>query len=274
MKEALLLEAPFNEATYAMLHEERLATIAESLKPSAHQLERIQPRKRENIDDAWRDIRRSECPDLDLVRTRERERIERDLHDDLGGNLSALKMLLEMTWQQMPTTTQLEQRRVQWNQLIDRSIESIHRIATNLRPSELEHGLLAALETLALEQTQQQDIPHHVYHRSQAIDMETTLAIALFRVAQEGFNNIRKHANASQVDVFLMAIDDSFVLEIIDNGKGFAIDESFAPGCLGIRGMRERIELLGGEFHLASRPGKGTLVRATLPRYASSDKTA
>jgi signal transduction histidine kinase len=183
-------------------------------------------------------------------------------------------MLLEMTWQQMPTTTQLEQRRVQWNQLIDRSIESIHRIATNLRPSELEHGLLAALETLALEQTQQQNIPHHVYHRSQAIDMETTLAIALFRVAQESFNNIRKHANASQVDVFLMAIDDSFVLEIIDNGKGFAIDESFAPGCLGIRGMRERIELLGGEFHLASRPGKGTLVRATLPRYASSDKTA
>jgi signal transduction histidine kinase len=274
MKEALLLEAPFNEATYAMLHEERLATIAESLKPSAHQLERIQPRKRENVDDAWRDTRRSECPDLDLVRTRERERIERDLHDDLGGNLSALKMLLEMTWQQMPTTTQLEQRRVQWNQLIDRSIESIHRIATNLRPSELEHGLLAALETLALEQTQQQDIPHHVYHRSQAIEMETTLAIALFRVAQESFNNIRKHANASQVDVFLMAIDDSFVLEIIDNGQGFAIDESLAPGCLGIRGMRERIELLGGEFHLASRPGKGTLVRATLPRYASSDKTA
>jgi signal transduction histidine kinase len=183
-------------------------------------------------------------------------------------------MLLEMTWQQMPATTQLEQRRAQWNQLIDRSIESIHRIATNLRPSALEHGLLAALETLALEQTQQQDIPHHVYHRAQAIDMETTLAIALFRVAQESFNNIRKHANASQVDVFLMAVDDSFVLEIIDNGKGFAIDESFAPGCLGIRGMRERIELLGGDFHLASRPGKGTLVRATLPRYASSDKTA
>ena len=274
MKEALLLEAPFTEAMYAMLHEERLATIADSLQPSLQKLDRVEPHKRENVDDAWRDTRRSERPDLDLVRTRERERIERDLHDDLGGNLSALKMLLEMTWQQMPTTTQLEQRRVQWNQLIDRSIESIHRIATNLRPSELEHGLLAALETLALEQTQQQNIPHHVYHRSQAIDMETTLAIALFRVAQESFNNIRKHANASQVDVFLMAIDDSFVLEIIDNGKGFAIDESFARGCLGVRGMRERIELLGGEFHLASRPGKGTLVRATLPRYASPDASA
>ena len=274
MKEALLLEAPFTEAMYAMLHEERLATIADSLQPSLQKLDRVEPHKRENVDDAWRDTRRSERPDLDLVRTRERERIERDLHDDLGGNLSALKILLELTWQQMPATTQLEQRRAQWNQLIDRSIESIHRIATNLRPSALEHGLLAALETLALEQTQQQNIPHHVYHRSQAIDMETTLAIALFRVAQESFNNIRKHANASQVDVFLMAIDDSFVLEIIDNGKGFAIDESFAPGCLGIRGMRERIELLGGEFHLASRPGKGTLVRATLPRYASSDRTA
>jgi signal transduction histidine kinase len=274
MKEALLLEAPFTEAMYAILHEERLATIADSLQPSLQKLDRVEPHKRENVDDAWRDTRRSERPDLDLVRTRERERIERDLHDDLGGNLSALKILLELTWQQMPATTQLEQRRAQWNQLIDRSIESIHRIATNLRPSALEHGLLAALETLALEQTQQQDIPHHVYHRSQAIDMETTLAIALFRVAQESFNNIRKHANASQVDVFLMAIDDSFVLEIIDNGKGFAIDESFARGCLGVRGMRERIELLGGEFHLASRPGKGTLVRATLPKYASPDASA
>jgi len=273
MKEALLLDVPFAEARYAALHEESLATIMQSLPLSAQQPEPAQPRKRENVDDAWRDTRRSERPDLDLVRSRERERIERDLHDDLGGNLSALKMLLEMTWQQMPITAQLEQRRAQWNQLIDRSIESIHRIATNLRPSALEHGLLAALETLALEQTQQQNIPHHVYHRSQAIEMEITLAIALFRVAQESFNNIRKHAGASQVDVFLMAVDDSFVLEIIDNGSGFSIDQSFAPGCLGVRGMRERIELLGGEFQIASRPGKGTLVRATLPRYASSDKT-
>jgi len=273
MKEALLLDVPFAEARYAALHEESLATIMQSLPLSAQQPEPAQPRKRENVDDAWRDTRRSERPDLDLVRSRERERIERDLHDDLGGNLSALKMLLEMTWQQMPITAQLEQRRAQWNQLIDRSIESIHRIATNLRPSALEHGLLAALETLALEQTQRQNIPHHVYHRSQAIEMEITLAIALFRVAQESFNNIRKHAGASQVDVFLMAVDDSFVLEIIDNGSGFSIDQSFAPGCLGVRGMRERIELLGGEFHIASRPGKGTLVRATLPRYASSDKT-
>ena len=166
MKEALLLDVPFAEARYAALHEESLATIMQSLPLSAQQPEPAQPRKRENVDDAWRDTRRSERPDLDLVRSRERERIERDLHDDLGGNLSALKMLLEMTWQQMPITAQLEQRRAQWNQLIDRSIESIHRIATNLRPSALEHGLLAALETLALEQTQQQDIPHHVYHLS------------------------------------------------------------------------------------------------------------
>ena len=158
--------------------------------------------------------------------------------------------------------------------MIDRSIESIHRIATNLRPAALEDGLLAALETLALEQSQQQDIPHHVHHRAQVINIETTQAIAFFRVAQESLNNIRKHASASQVDIFLMAIDDSFVLEIIDNGGGFTIDQSFAPECIGIRGMRERIELLGGDFHVASRPGKGTLVRATLPRYASPDKTA
>lgn len=270
MKEALVLEAPFPEARYAALHEEILATIAES----SQALDRVQPRKRENVDEAWETARRSDRPDLDLVRSRERERIERDLHDDLGGNLSALKMLLELTWQQMPASAQLEQRRAQWNQLIDRSIESIHRIATNLRPAALEHGLLAALETLALEQTQQQNIPHHVHHRSQVLEIETTLAIAFFRVAQESFNNIRKHANASQVDVFLMAIDDSFILEIIDNGKGFAIDQSFVPECIGVRGMRERIELLGGDFHLASRPGKGTLVRATLPRYASNEKIA
>ena len=155
MKDALVLEAPFTEARYATLHEEMLATIAASSQ--AH--DRVQPRKRENVDETWLATQRSDRPDLDLVRSRERERIERDLHDDLGGNLSALKMLLELTWQQMPASTQLEQRRAQWNQLIDRSIESIHRIATNLRPAALEDGLVSALETLALEQTQQQDIP-------------------------------------------------------------------------------------------------------------------
>lgn len=270
MKEALVLEVPIAEPSDASHPIESLATIAET----SQRLDPFHARTRDTMDAAWAATRRESRPDLDLIRSRERERIERDLHDDLGGNLSALKMLLELTWQQMPVTAQSEQRRTQWNQLIDRSIESIHRIASNLRPAALENGLLAALEMLALEQSQQQGLPHRVHHRFSVIDIETPLAIALFRVAQESFNNIRKHANASQVDVFLMEIESSVVLEIIDNGKGFIAGKSAAPECMGIRGMRERIALLGGELHIASRPGKGSLVRATLPRYASTRAAA
>ncbi len=202
---------------------------------------------------------------VDNMLEQERERIERDLHDDLGGNLSALKMMLAQVWKQLPQTPFLVERADYLNQLIDRSIESIHRISADLRPSILGAGLVAALEWLAQEQQKQTGTPHILHCGRQDIDMAPNLATSLFRIAQEACNNVRKHAHASRVDIHLREGDDELVLEVVDNGIGIADDRRNNPRSFGLLGMAERTSALGGKFKLTSRSGRGTKVRVTLP---------
>ena len=202
---------------------------------------------------------------IDNVREDERERIERDLHDDLGGNLSALKMMLEHAWKQLPSTPFLQERREQLNQLIDRSIESIHRIAADLRPGILDAGLVAALEWLAQENGQQHGIPYLLHCSQQDIDMDPKLATSLFRIAQESCNNVRKHARATQVDIHLFDNEGELLMEVIDNGIGLPDEKRDDPRAFGLRGMSERMRVLGGDFSIVSRPGKGTMVRVSVP---------
>ena len=204
---------------------------------------------------------------VENVREQERARIERDLHDDLGGNLSALKMMLGHVWKQLPSSPFLEERSAYLNQLIDRSIESIHRISADLRPGILDAGLVAALEWLAQEQQQQTGIPYLLHCSRQDIEMDPMLATSLFRIAQEACNNIRKHAHATQVDIHLQATGGELVLEVIDNGIGIAEDRRNNPRSFGLLGMSERMASLGGSFHLASRSGKGTMVRVKVPLH-------
>lgn len=217
------------------------------------------------------DIRRSREQLAELstyiedVREKERERIERDLHDDLGGNLSALKMMLDYAWKQLPQTSLLQERHGQLNQLIDRSIESIHRIAADLRPGILDAGLVPALEWLAQENSQQHGIPYLLHCSQQDIDMSPKLATSLFRVAQESCNNIRKHAKATQVDIHLFNAGDELLMEVIDNGIGLPDTKHDETRAFGLRSMSERMRALGGGFNIVSRSGKGTMVRVTVP---------
>jgi len=202
---------------------------------------------------------------IDSVKEAERERIERDLHDDLGGNLSALKMMLEHLWNQLPPSDLLQARRGYLAELLDHSIESIHRIAIDLRPGILDAGLVAALEWLAQEHARQTGVTCHLHCTSPDIAMEPTLATSLFRIAQEACNNVRKHACATHVDIHLQDTGNELILEIIDNGCGIPDERRDSPCSFGLRGMSERMAALGGDFLIASRTGKGTLVRACLP---------
>ncbi len=202
---------------------------------------------------------------VEQVREQERERIERDLHDDLGGNLSALKMMLGHVWKQLEPTPFLQERSAYLNQLIDRSIESIHRISADLRPGILDAGLVAALEWLAQEQQRQTGVPYQLCSESQDIDMPPSLATSLFRIAQEACNNVRKHAQATRVDIRLSESDGELVLEVADNGIGISEEKRKNSRSFGLLGMSERMSALGGSFHLSSRSGQGTTVRVTLP---------
>ncbi len=204
---------------------------------------------------------------IEDVRERERERIERDLHDDLGGNLSALKMMLVQFCKQLTLTPPLEERRQFLNQLIDRSIESIHRISADLRPGILDAGLVAAIEWLVQEQQRHNGIPYRLHSDWQDISLPANLATSLFRIAQEACNNIRKHAQATQVDIYLVGKDGELVLEVTDNGIGISEERRNNPRSFGLLGMSERIAALGGRFQLTTRSGHGTTVRVTTPLH-------
>ncbi len=201
---------------------------------------------------------------VEQVKEQERERIERDLHDDLGGNLSALKMMLEHVWNQVPSTPYLIERRNYLNHLLDRSIESIHRISADLRPGILDAGLVAALEWLVQEQQEQTGLPYRFHCNRADIELDPKVATSLFRVAQEACNNIRKHAQATGVDIRVFEDGRDLQMEIIDNGTGMSGDRRDSPASFGLRGMAERMAMLGGDFSIASAPGKGTIVTIKL----------
>ncbi len=211
---------------------------------------------------------------VEQVKEQERERIERDLHDDLGGNLSALKMMLEHVWNQIPQTDYLAERRIYLNQLLDRSIESIHRISADLRPGILDAGLVAALEWLAQEQEEQTGLPYRLHSSHPDIDLDPQVATSLFRIAQEACNNIRKHAQASCVEMRLLDDGEELLMEIIDNGKGMEGARRDSPRSFGLRSMAERMSTLGGELDIISRPGKGTIVTARRPLAIGRPATA
>ncbi len=204
---------------------------------------------------------------IENAREQERERIERDLHDDLGGNLSALKMMLGQAWKHLPQTADLLERREYLNQLIDRSIESIHRISADLRPSILDAGLVAAIEWLVQEQQQQNGIPYRLHSDWQDIELSPNLSTSLFRIAQEACNNIRKHAHATRVDIYLHENDGQLVLEVTDDGIGIEDERRHDPRSFGLLGMSERMAALGGSFKLTTRSGHGTTVRVSTPLH-------
>jgi signal transduction histidine kinase len=268
MKEALALDARFAEETCESLTASEIG-VKELTSTSRRQHDPIAAQDFPRLDLPAAAIPRIRFADIELIRRQERERIERDLHDELGGHLSALKLLLNLACQQIPANTALAEQRALWSQLIDSAIDSVHRITHHLQPPVLANGLPAALEVLAREQTQYTGMPYALHHGLPEIDIDPVTATALFRVAQESCNNIRKYARASHVDLYLLRVDAMLVLEVIDNGVGFATEQiwnsPYMAQCLGVRGMRERIESLGGEFYIASRPGQGTLVRAAVP---------
>jgi signal transduction histidine kinase len=176
-------------------------------------------------------------------------------------------MMLEHLWNQLPPSELLQARRGYLAKLLDRSIESIHRIAIDLRPGILDAGLVAALEWLAQEHTRQTGVTCSLHCTDPDIAMEPTLATSLFRIAQEACNNVRKHAGATHVDIHLQDTGNELILEIIDNGCGIPDERRDSPCSFGLRGMNERMAALGGDFLIASRAGKGTLVRVCLPLW-------
>ncbi|MGZ8295430.1 MAG: ATP-binding protein [Telluria sp.] len=198
---------------------------------------------------------------IEQVKEEERTRIAREIHDDQGGNLTAIKMALAMLCKRLPEGhAELAEKAAYVDSLVDRTIEAVHRITLDLRPSMLDFGIVAALEWQAGEFEKQMGLRCSFTSPDKEIELPGDHAAALFRIFQESLTNIAKHAKATMVIVRLQREGTEIVLAIEDNGIGIAAADRLKPQSFGLRGMSERARALGGTLALSDAPGGGTIV--------------
>jgi two-component system sensor histidine kinase UhpB len=202
------------------------------------------------------------------VQEDERRRLARDLHDDIGQALTALKIQLE-------SRSRIEE----CVDTVQHTLERVRQLSLSLRPSQLDDlGLAAALRSHLDRQARVAGIAAHFDALDAPADMGPETETACFRVAQEAINNVLRHAQAANLWVRLFTAGDRIALSVRDDGHGFDLDQARrrtgADASLGLVGMEERIALAGGSFELRSEPGRGTVVVATFPVLRARDEQA
>ena len=206
------------------------------------------------------------------VKEDERARIAREIHDDIGGNLTAIKIDLMWLTNRLPKDfTAMHEKAGAIERLVDRTMETTQRISRDLRPGILDLGLIAAIEWQAEEFQRRMNIPCEVVTSDDDVYLDQDLSVAIFRIFQETLTNISKYAQASRVDVSLVVGEDVVVLEVCDNGRGIAPEQIHKPGSFGIRGMLERARSLRGDVEIDGHPGAGTRVKVEIPLDSSAN---
>lgn len=204
---------------------------------------------------------------LELVREEERIRIAREIHDELGQELTGMKLELSSLSDQMQAADPTQRKKLQSiSLLVDTAIQSVQRIATELRPVVLDQlGLIPAIEWQTHEFQTRTGIQCtlDIYLRSVALSHAGSNT--MFRVFQEILTNVARHSQATAVAITLQEQTGNLVLEVRDNGRGVTESELSDPHSLGLVGMRERALLLGGETILAGIPNGGTTVTVRIP---------
>lgn len=206
---------------------------------------------------------------LQAVREDERTRISREIHDEFGQSLTALKINLAWLRKRSSgngTPPEVVEKIDSMTGLVDSTIHAVRRIASDLRPGVLDDQVLvAAMEWLLRDFSARTGIKAGFSTDLGETRFDTSYATAVFRILQEALTNVMRHAEASSVSVAFRKDGDRLTLEIRDNGDGIKEHEISANLSLGLLGIRERAELLGGSFTISGRPGEGTFVVVTLP---------
>ncbi|HEY4393391.1 MAG TPA: PAS domain-containing sensor histidine kinase, partial [Polyangia bacterium] len=204
---------------------------------------------------------------LSEIREEERRTIARELHDQVGQALTALKLDLAGVRSQMAAGAgDGVARLATMDALLDETLETTRRISAMLRPAILDDlGLVAAIRWQAAEFTQRTGVPCETRVPEGEAALPPAVALALFRILQEALTNVARHAEAHQVVVELLREQEAAALVISDDGRGLAAAEAGGSQSLGLMGMRERAAALGGEIEISGAPGRGTIVRARIP---------
>jgi PAS domain S-box-containing protein len=231
----------------ALAYQQRLATVAE-LKESSRQLGAL-------------------AANLELAREEERTRIARELHDQLGQALTAMKFdLAWLTDRLVEKDATLAQKAKTVTAQMDTMIKTVRRIATELRPGMLDDlGLAASIEWQARDFEKRTSIMCTVSVSAEDLPLARPQSVALFRIFQEALTNVARHARAQHIDVKLAATPEMLTLQVHDDGRGIKAQEISGLHALGLLGMRERAKRLGGTFDIQGVPGDGTILTVSIP---------
>jgi len=201
----------------------------------------------------------------------ERRRISRELHDEIGQALYAIRFNLEMIDKDLPqTTSAVRGRLLEAKSLSSQTVSAMRQLSLDLRPTMLDDlGLIPTLRWYIQNFSNRVNI----YSNFETMGLEKKLPpqieTAFYRIVQEALNNIAKHAQADRVEISLVRRDSRIFASIQDNGKGFDLDRVLHPESpergFGLVGIQERVSLLGGQIDVQSKPGFGTLIRIEIP---------
>lgn len=207
---------------------------------------------------------------MNKVKDEERTRIAQEIHDDLGGNLTAIKIVLASMINRFSASQgELLAQALSLEAIVDQTFAKVQQISADLRPSILDLGIVAALQWQSREFVRLLNIDCQFSCNQGEVPSTPDQAITLFRICQESMSNIAKHANASNVNVDLRVSDKEIILVITDDGVGLEPSDLFKPNVFGLRGMHERAVALNGSFKITrieapSRRGTSSEVRLPL----------
>ena len=213
-----------------------------------------------------RQLLRNLAEKMEQLREEERRRIAREVHDELGQVLTALRMdvaLINMRF--AGHNPELQEKTQGMAELLDQAHRCVHDIVSNLRPSALDMGIIPALRWLCSEFSTHTDACCALHTTEDQIILSEVRAVAVFRIAQELLTNAARHAAASEVTISLTRHADELVVEVCDNGRGFDPAATKKNTSFGLLGIHERAIALGGQVVIYSAPNQGTAVTVIVP---------
>ncbi|MFC2088640.1 PAS domain S-box protein, partial [Calditrichota bacterium] len=209
---------------------------------------------------------------LQAIREEERTVIAREIHDELGQNLTVMKMQISLISNKLRNDQQLLKNKLDSaSKLIDQTVESVQKISAKLRPGILDElGLIPAIEWQSQNFEEMTGIVCDYSLLNEDIKLDREKSTAIFRIFQEALTNVARHANAKKISVLLRRVDNSLILEITDNGRGIRKGQPQDQNSLGLLGMKERALVLGGSVSINGVPDQGTNVKVEMPLEENS----
>ena len=194
----------------------------------------------------------------------ERASIAREIHDDIGGSLAAVR--LDLSWiERHAESPQTLEHISTANEMLQHAIGASQRIMMNLRPAILDQGLHPAIQWLAESFQRRSGVKTSLLGNQPAMQSSKAIQLTAYRTAQEALTNISKYAQCNEVKIDLSDAEGVLTLEISDNGTGISNEALNNPSAFGIRGLKERAKAVGGWLDISTRPGLGTTVILTIP---------